>query len=318
MRALAWIGILFVGFVSGGATCARRDAAMMYPPPPPALNETPTVDELAAVLNRTDAIQQLATNSASIDVLSMPRVPKLSATINLAREKQFRMQASLPLLFGAGLDLGSNDRLFWFEVPEATSKTLYYANHQAFRQQLERSILPVDPTWLMEALGLTHLDPSSVVSGPTPAPDGTLELRTLVSMPNGNYQRVWFVQSPGGYVKRQLLYAPDGRLVASADATRHRFYDAYECALPHRVTIELKPAAGPPLSMRIDVGDYLLNQLLSDDPQLFAMPRDAAQAFDLTQLSLTPPPPADQVHYSANRAAALPFRGSSSAGGTVR
>lgn len=314
MRAAIWIGIVWVGFVSGGATCARRDPGPQFPPPPPVLKETPTVERLTAVVNRTDSIRQLSTNSATVDVLSMT-MPELSATINLRRDRNFRLRARLPLVMGSGLDLGSNDEVFWFEVPEAVSRTLYYARHDEYRQQLDRAILPVDPTWLIEALGLVHIDPERVVQGPVRRPDGKLELRSTIATPAGVYQRVCYIQHPGGYVTHQILYGPDGRPVATAEASNHRYYEAERCVLPHRVKVELAPAGGPPLTMQIDVGGYAVNQLLSDDPTLFDMPQTAAQSVDLTRIgglaagSGARPRAAAADRYSTRSDASLPLRG---------
>ena len=142
----------------------------------------------------------------------MPNLPKLSATLALEREQRFRLRASLPIVLGAGLDMGSNDEVFWFEVPEGMSKTLYYANHEKYRQQMHRAILPIDPSWLMDALGLIEIDPSTVVAGPVRRPDGKLEVRNSISMPDGVYQRVCFIESAAGYVTEQFLYAPGGQL----------------------------------------------------------------------------------------------------------
>ena len=128
MRILGWLGMLSLLFVSGGATCSRRQPPMLFPPPPVVFEAAPSLEELAAVVNRTETIRQLSSNSASVEVLSMPSLPRLSATLNLERERRFRLRASLPIVF-AGLDMGSNDEMFWFEVPEGVSKTLYYARH---------------------------------------------------------------------------------------------------------------------------------------------------------------------------------------------
>ncbi len=162
--------------------------------------------------------------------------------------------------------MGSNDQVFWFEVPEGMSQTLYYAEHEKYRQQIERAILPIDPSWLMDALGLVQLDPSTVVAGPVRRPDGKLEIRSTWAMPHGVYQQVCFIEHPAGHVTEQFLYAPSGALVATSQATNHRYYDEAQCALPHQVTVNLTPAAGPPLSLRIDIGSYTLNQLISGDP----------------------------------------------------
>jgi hypothetical protein len=287
---------------------------MPFPPPPVVFEAAPSLEELAAVVNRTDNIRQLSSNSASVEVLSMPSLPRLGATLNLERERRFRLRASLPIVF-AGLDMGSNDEMFWFEVPEGVSKTLYYARHDQYREQLTRAILPVDPTWVMDALGLVRLDPSTVVAGPITRTDGKLEVRNTMAMPDGVYQRVCFIEPSAGYVTDQFLYAPSGNLIAKSTASQHIYYPEHQCALPHRVELHLAPAVGPPLSMRIDVASYAVNQLLSGDPGLFTMPTSAAQSVDLTTLGsggspLIPAPNiSTPIDYSASVDTSMPLRG---------
>jgi hypothetical protein len=211
--------------------------------------------------------------------------------------------------------MGSNDEMFWFEVPEGVSKTLYYARHDQYREQLTRAILPVDPTWVMDALGLVRLDPSTVVAGPITRTDGKLEVRDTMAMPDGVYQRVCFIDPNAGYVTDQFLYAPNGNLIAKSTASQHMYYSEQQCALPHRVELHLAPAVGPPLSMRIDVASYAVNQLLSGDPGLFTMPTSAAQAVDLTTLGsggspLVPAPNmSTPIDYSASVDTSMPLRG---------
>jgi hypothetical protein len=324
MRILGWFGILFVCFVSGGATCARRDIALSFPPPPVVLNELPSLAEVTGAVNRTQRVRQLSSNSAKVEVLSMPSVPRLGATLNLERDRRFRLRASLPILLGAGIDLGSNDEMFWFEVPEGVSKKLYYARHDEYRRQLHRAVLPVDPTWVMDALGLVQIDPNTVIAGPVKRQDGKLEIRNSMSMPDGMYQRVCLIEPKAGYVTHQFLYSPAGAEIARSEASNHFYYDQPQCALPHRVELHLTPSVGPPLSMRIDVGTYAVNQLLSSDPALFAMPANASTAVDLTTLSGVPPTNApaatsittssrpgasSPVNYRATAPAAYPLRG---------
>ncbi|MCO8120231.1 hypothetical protein NHH03_00680 [Stieleria sp. TO1_6] len=284
MRALTWILICSVGFVSGGATCARREPVMALPPPPPVLGATPALVDVVAAVNRTSAIRELSSNSATVDVLSMPALPKLSATLALRKEREFRLRASLPIVMGSGLDMGSNDALFWFEVPEGMGRTLYFAHHEQYRQQLQRAILPVDPTWVMGSLGLTQLDAANVVQGPVMRPDGKLELRSTVPMPSGTYQQVCYVDAQKGHVTDQFLYSPSGATIAESHAWNHQYYVDQQCSLPHNVKLILNPASGPPLELQIDVGTYAVNQILSGDPNLFVIPQGANNVVDLTTI----------------------------------
>ena len=272
------------------------------------LTETPSLADVTAAVNRSASIRQLASNTATVDVTSMPGAPTLDATINLERDRRFRMQAKLPIILGSGLDMGSNEQLFWFEVPEKMSQVLYYAGHEAYAQQLNRSVLPVDPTWLMDALGLVQIDPATVIAGPVRRADGKLEIRSSIASPSGNYQRVYMIDSNAGYVTDQFVYSPSGQLVAYAAASNPRFYDVEQCVLPHTVELTLTPAMGPPLSMRIDVGMYATNQLLSNDPNLFTMPQTAGKAIDLTTLS-APPSVAPASYQQSGALGPLPYRG---------
>lgn len=314
MRILGWFGMLFVCFVSGGATCARREAPLPFPPPPIVFETTPTLDQITTVVNRTQSVRQLSTNSASVEVLSMPSLPKLGATVNLEREKKFRLRASLPIVLGAGIDMGSNDEVFWFEVPEGISKKLYYARHDQYRQQLNRAVLPVDPTWITDALGLVQIDPSTVDAGPITRDDGKYELSSALALPDGVYHRVCFIEPNAGYVTDQFLYSPSGELIAESHASNHAYYAEQQCALPHTVRLRLNPAFGDPIEMRIEVGGYAVNQLLSGDPQLFAMPTAASEMVDLTTMSggSTVPPPvgaSTPIDYRANANTVPPLRG---------
>ncbi len=268
--------------------CPRTVTVANLPPPPVVLPETPDLASLAAAVNRTDAIRELSTNSATLDVLSMTAVPKLTATMHLQRDRNFRLKASVPLIMGSGIDLGSNANEFWFEVPEGMSQTLYYANHEQYASNLDRAILPVDPSWLIDAIGLARLDPSTVIAGPVTRTDGLIEVRNAVQTAAGTYQRVCFIEPSAGYITHLFLYSPDGRLVAKSFASEHEYFDSVNSVLPHRVKIELFPAAGPPLAMQLQVATYSINQLLSGDPQLFTMPATGNRV-DLLQMTGLPP-----------------------------
>jgi hypothetical protein len=259
----------------------------------------------------------LSTNTATVDVLSMPALPKLSATVAIRKERDFRMQAKLPIVMGSGLDMGSNDTLFWFEVPDGmgTSRTLYYARHDEYRQQLERSVLPVDPTWVTDALGLVQIDPAQVVAGPVLRPDGKLELRSTLPSPAGVFQRVCYIDADLGHVTDQFVFSPSGVRIAESHASNHRYYIDQQCSLPHTVQFSLTPSVGEPLSMQIEVGNYAVNQILSGDPNLFLVPQGASNAVDLTtiaplaEVAPTSYQPPATPRYQSAEIGPMPYRG---------
>ncbi len=302
-----WFLMLLTLPCAGGATCYRQTAHPQRIPPPEVFTGMPSLEELAEVVNRTDAIGQLSSNSVSVEVVNAGNVPRLSASLHVDRPRNFRLRASLPIMLGSGIDMGSNDEVFWFQVPEGMTQTLYHTTHEQFRKRPMRSILPVEPTWIGDALGLVHIDTDEVVEGPLLRTDGRLEVRTMVPMTDGLHSRVCIIEPTAGYVTDQMLYGPDGRMIAAASGELHRFYPDHQCALPHRVRIRLLPDEGDPVELRLDIGDYVVNQLISGDPQLFAMPRDAARVIDLSQLAggnMVPPPQPRSAY--ATQPAAIP------------
>lgn len=274
---------LLVVWVAGGAACNRTRQVADFTPPPAVFDAAPTLEQLVPVINRTDAITKLQSNSALVQAPTMSD-KKLSSTLVLERKRNFRMRGRLSPLPTTLFDLGSNADYFWLQVPEGMQKTLYFAKHEEFARQQQRVMLPVDPTWVIQALGLVHLDPSTVIEGPTRRPDGKLELRTQVVQADGVYRRVLTVDDTTGVVTEQHLYGPDNQLVARAIASDHRYYAEQQCSLPHRVAIHLQPTTGPPLALELEIGDYTINQILVDHPQQFAMPQDASQQVDLVKL----------------------------------
>ena len=196
------------------------------------------------------------------------------------------------------------------------SRTLYFAHHEQYRRQLDRSILPVDPTWVTDALGLVQIDPAQVVAGPVKRPDGKLEIRSTLPMPAGVFQRVCYVDAAAGHVTDQFLFAPSGARIAESHASNHQYYVEQNCSLPHTVEFSLTPSTGRPLEMRIDVGIYAVNQILSGDPNLFVMPQGASQSVDLANIPPAGAPPAiaptsyqTPSQYQSPAVGPLPYRG---------
>ena len=315
MRALLWLLVTSICFVSGGATCSRRQPDLLLPPPPPVLGGNPALTDVVNSVNRTSVIRELSSSSSTVDVLSMPALPKLSATLAYRRDRDFRLRASLPIIMGTGLDMGSNQEVFWFEVPEQGGRTLYFARHDLYQQQLDRAVLPVDPTWISDALGLVQIDPNQVVAGPVMRPDGKLEVRSTMPLAAGVFQRVCYIDASAGHVTDQFLFAPSGARIAESHASNHQYYADVQCALPHSVQMTLTPNGGPPLQMQIDVGSYAVNQILSGDPNLFVMPQGAANTVDLTTVSpastgtIIPTSFQQATKYQNDEIGPLPYRG---------
>src|SRR6185437_10713173 len=157
-------------------------------------------------------IRSLYTTDASV---SASLIPSLRANVALERPRRFRMRAETGLT-GPEVDLGSNDQLFWFWVRRLQPPSIYYCTHQQFQVSRIREMVPVEPEWLIEALGITGFDPAAQHAGPTPVSGGRLEIRTQIPRSDG---KVWtkntIVDGARGLVLEQHWYDQNGNRVAS-------------------------------------------------------------------------------------------------------
>jgi len=286
----SWLLGLCVLWVAGGASCHQTRRLDQVAALPTVLPATPQLDEVIAAINRNDSIQKMQSTSTTIEVLDT-NLPRLKASLAMERPNHLRLRASVPFLMGSGLDVGSNDQLFWMRYPEGMQQTLLFANHAEYEQNMMTAPLPVNPKWLIEALGLVHLDRQLVTEGPIQRDDGTLEVRSDIPTASGTYRRILLIDGQAGFIREQIIYDPRGQLVANSRSADHRLYEELGVVLPHSVRIQLQSNIAPPFALQVEVGDYVLNQLLVDDPRLFEMPTDGSQQMiDLSRPAAMVPP----------------------------
>ncbi len=253
--------------IASGAGCAWRKPALLEAPPPVAFLQPPSLQQVVAKVNaNTDAVWQLQSQGATLAVRGLPQ---LQADIALERPRRFRLSAELTSFTGKELDIGSNDNLFWFWMKYNDPPVMYFARHQEYERSPVRNVMPVEPSWLIEALGLARFEPGDVHEGPYPAGEGRLEIKTRVASPQGELSKVTVVDATFGYVVEQRLFDAGGQVLASARASRHRYYAAQNASLPLHVEVELPPTG---LAITVDVTEYMINQLAGAGEQLWAMP----------------------------------------------
>ncbi len=265
---------VFVGLLSlSGAQCNRflmpaQDELRRLPA---TLPPSPTMAQVVEVVNRNNqAVQSFSTGQAS---LSGTGFPTLRATIAFERPMRLRLRADLPLGGVQELDVGSNDELFWFWVRHNDPPAVYYCRHGQFAGSAMRRVLPVDPYWVIESLGLVHLDPALPHQGPFARQDGNLEIRTPVATDSGTNTKVTILDPRRGAVLAQHLLDATNQPIVSAIAGRYR-YDARSGAiLPSSIEISA-PATGQTqaFKLRLELNNVAINQPIPNAEQLWAMP----------------------------------------------
>jgi hypothetical protein len=311
-NSFRYISMMLLTLVASGATCIPKRSIPDFQPQP-VFTSPPTLEQLTEVLNRTRNIQSLQSNSVSV---TLNNERSVNTNVTWAREKKFRMTASIAGI--AGMDIGSNEEAFWLTVRNfGTTPEIYLARHADFESQVDRRVFPVSPVWLIEAMGVSDLDLSSLVQSPVARADGLIELTSSIPSPIGNYTRTLVVDKQYGTSRYVFLRDPSGRLVANAQQTQHQYYAAIQTSLPHRVKVQLIPVGDPPMELDITIGGYVINGLPSDDNTQFAMPNiNSYRVIRLTELNqgssdayrppqVSPPQPA----YSKTSYRGVPFDG---------
>jgi hypothetical protein len=183
---------------------------------------------------------------------------------------------------GQELDVGSNDELFWMWVKRNQSPGVYFCRHDQFASSSIRQVMPIEPVWLLAAIGMVDIEPASVFDGPLVRGDGRVELRTWLPSATGRLPRVIVIDARRALVTEQYVYDAAGTtLLASAVAESHHYDHMAQVAIPERVMVRL-PTAG--LAFKIDLGRAVtVNQLHADPRQLWSMPAfDGYPQYDLS------------------------------------
>ena len=255
-----------VCFAASGATCHQlADQYTVAPVTQRALPLAPTLDDVVRVVNNNSArIQSLYTTDASI---SSGMVPSLRTSIALDRPRKFRLRAESFL--GPEVDVGSNEELFWFWVRHNQPPALYFCRHEQFATSPARRLLPVEPQWLSEALGVVSFDPTDQHQGPEPVGAGRLRVRSVRQSLQGPLTKVTHIDDSRGWVLEQHLYDQRGERLASALTSQHRHDPASDVTLPREIEIQW-PAAQ--LSMKIRVNNWRINSPDVNSPLLWTLP----------------------------------------------
>jgi len=254
---------------ASGANCPQF-LQQYAPATPRVLPDQPTLSDVIAAVNANTAkVQSLSTRDAS---LSVPMLPSLRAELHLDRPRRFRLLADTRIT-GPEVDLGSNDELFWFWVKRSPQAAIFFCRHDQYYHSAAQSVLPVEPEWLIDSLGLVTFDPNLPHRGPEPVGGGRLRIETPLATPNGPMTRVILVDSSGGFVVEQHLYDARRQLVASALSSQHSRHPETGAVLPARIEIQTPATAqAAAFSMRIDLRNLVVNQLPPNAAQLWTLP----------------------------------------------
>lgn len=287
-------------FVAVHLVCHSMATAQLFKPwgqpattIPTAFEGVPTQDQLLQHLARqTASVKQV---DASVSV-AMDGAPKLKGTLQIERPLRLRLKAGVLGVDQMGVDVGSNNDLFWIwtRVPiPGQPPTLMFANHEQFKRSSGsvRQAIPLEPGWLISALGLVQFSPNDFHQGPTLTPQGRLRLITVSNAPAGRQYRISIIDAKSGLIEQQSIYDQNRNLVAYTNSTRYKFYPDHKVALPNKVDMHLY-TDGQEQKLTITTTGFNINSLFGDPNRMWKMPQPAnVQRIDLSQVGGGPASP---------------------------
>src|SRR5262245_20880014 len=78
--------------------------------------------------------------------------------LDCQRPRNFRLTAKVAGM--DGVDLGSNNREFWYWISKAPQPYVFHCDHADFAKGNVRMPLPFQPDMIMTAMGMSEMDPS--------------------------------------------------------------------------------------------------------------------------------------------------------------
>ncbi|MGL4595094.1 MAG: hypothetical protein ACRCUY_10230 [Thermoguttaceae bacterium] len=236
--------------------------------PPLLTSQTPTLAELTAAINQNSmSIRSLNSENATILVpgVSWPVRVRLA----FERPKRLRIHGGATTLSGQEIDFGSNDTLFWLWVRRLPEKEIYFCRHDQFAQSPMRAVMPIEPDWVIEALGIIEFKPDEFHEGPFPAEDGNWAIITRRQTPAGQFIKRTVVDGKMGWILRQEVFSPQNELLAQAISSDHVYDPVTGVRFARRVEVQCQGSEG---KMIINLGSPIFNQEATFPPSLFSMP----------------------------------------------
>jgi hypothetical protein len=177
----------------------------------------------------------------------------LNGTLQAQKPKNFRLEGYIPGARSDVVDVGSNDREFWFWIGDggrgSETPALYHCSHTDLpKAQLP---LPIYPEWIMEALGMGTVDPSADLRIDYARDGKTFELVEATRSPQGKrvYKVTTFnartVSGTEPQVRARKLLDQNMKLIAQAEIEEMQ-------QLPNGITVPRRMTLIYPAERKLD------------------------------------------------------------------
>ncbi|MEC9094110.1 MAG: hypothetical protein VX438_15485 [Planctomycetota bacterium] len=276
-RQIFWAGVILLCLTQTGCSWLRngffRNGIYGGQSPPGVFPQQVSKEQVIRAVNaNSQAIRSL---QARVHVRATG-TPTLSGDLSVEQPSRLRMQVGLLNMTNSGLDIGSNDSEFWVwlksAMPDGQPPAVLYANHEEYERSSAKQTLPIEPSWVIDSLGLAYFDPRSKHEGPFQRPDGSLEIRSLYQSLTGPMIKSTMVDPRTSVVVAQELYQ-NGIRIASSRASKHQYFANINASIPRQVELEIGLNTPQPGKVFIELSGILPNSIDSSYTGMWEMPR---------------------------------------------
>ncbi len=254
---------------------------------PVAFEEKPDLQQIIAQLNQqSKSVQQVSTEVR----VAMDGIPgRLKGTLMVERPKKLRLKAGILGIKEMGVDVGSNDEMFWIwsraNIP-GQPPALYYADHLGYQSSQLKHMLPLEPTWLIDALGFVDFSPLDRHEGPYPDTDGRYKIVTHHQSAGNSNIRVSLIDPKYGWIVQQAIYDSNRRILAHVNSIKYEYYPEAQVSLPRQIEIFVYQPDGQQIKLTVDAEQYSINSIYGDPERLWTIPNPQdVPKIDLTKVA---------------------------------
>ena len=264
-RSLISLAMLCGLLLLGGTSCVwpPRGAVEVLPP---VISPVSTLDQIIGEINANTA--RVASIQVPQGTLSMSGAPSLTMNMALQPPLNLRIRAGT-VLTGPELDLGSNPELFWIWVRRMQPPATYFCRQDQFAASAARQLMPVEPEWLFEAMGLVRFSPADQPRGPFPVGKGRLQIQSVHHSATGDLRKVTVVDDTRGVVLEQHLYDTRNARIASAFTSNFHRDPVTGAILPRDIQIQYPSTQ---FDLKIHLDDLQVNSLGPANAPLWVKP----------------------------------------------
>ena len=189
---------------------------------------------MQAINDNGSKIKSIYATNASIGVQNQPGWA--NCRLLYERPSKFRLVGTTGLL-GRVVDCGCDGEKFWYWNSMQDSDSLYSCKIEEYSQTPLAEVIPVDPTWFPEALGIVEIKEEDLADEPKKQSDGSILLTVNCKRQEGVYKKRIYVESGTAAITRQDVQNPQGETFISVLVTEPQLIESAGVVMPKKASI---------------------------------------------------------------------------------